>query len=136
MRKQVIFLVEIGWHGMREFSLFLKGKGIFSTIIIKGRVSPDILNIITKYPQIEIISIKRNFFRIYTFFKIIKEKLIGNLKCVVVSKDRTKEWVGKIGRITDFKTFTLIEENGSYKLLNEKGKEVEKEKVLEWLESC
>lgn len=115
---------------MREFSLFLKGKGIFSTIIIKGCVAPKILNIITRYPQIKIISIGKNFFRIYAFFKVNKEKLTGNLRCVVVSKDRTKRWVSKIGQVLNYRTITLIEEDESYKFIDENGKEERKEDII------
>lgn len=112
---------------MRELSLFLQERGFSIWTLIKGRISREIMDVITKYPGINLIWIRRKLFRLLALWEILKGKFFGDLKCVVVSKGRTQRWVGWVGRLLKFETLLLVEEDGGYRLIAPDGVEVDRE---------
>jgi hypothetical protein len=92
--RKVLFIVEVGWKGIREVSLTVLKNNLSVNILIKGAVDKKVLEIITRpSDKYRVRSIPRWFFRIYLFFYLIGNKMTGGLRGVVVSKARTRDWV-------------------------------------------
>lgn len=123
-------MVEVGWRGMRELSLFLRERGFSIWTLIKGCVSREIMDVITRYPEINLIWIRRKLFRLLALWVILKGKFFGDLRCVVVSKERTRRWVGWVGRLLKFETLLLLEEDEGYRLIASDGVKVDKEWLI------
>ena len=112
----ILFLVERGWRGPRELALTLARQHVVSQIIIKGKVPDDVLEIITPRAGIAVISIHRWYFKLAIMWYIIRLKLFGRLKCVVVNKERTLRWVRLFARIMGCETVLLNERNEEIEL--------------------
>lgn len=95
--KKAILISEVGWRGIREFSLKLLKNGVEVDVIIKGRVNKEVFAIITKPHGLNIYAISRWFFKVYLFFYILWHKILGNLTMIVVTKERTKDWIKGFG---------------------------------------
>lgn len=109
MRRCVICTAESGWRGTREISIFLAHSGIYVEVIIKGFVEKEILDLITKYDFINIISVRKKFFRPYILWRILKQRITEGLRCVITDKPRTQRWINKLGSILRFRAFGVVE---------------------------
>ncbi|GEM_PF-1606841 len=112
---QVIFLVERGWRGARELAITLARQHLTSWLIIKGDVPPDVLEIITPRAGIKVSAFSKWYFKLFVAFIIFWHRIFGRLKCVVVNKDRTLNWMSVLTRLLGCQTV----------LLNEVGTEIE-----------
>jgi hypothetical protein len=113
-KKRLICAVEVGWRGIREYSLARAKEGIFVDILIKGLLDKEILEMITKHKLIRLRPMRRNFFRIALFLNILLAKIFADLQAVVVTKNRTKDWVSSLGCLLNFKTLLLVETANGY----------------------
>jgi len=95
--KKAALISEVGWKGMREFSLSLLKSGFLVDVIIKGSVDKEVLEIITMREGLRIRAIPKIFFRPYLFFYLLLHRIANDLKIVAVSKEETKNWVKRFG---------------------------------------
>lgn len=110
---KTLFVVEVGWKGMREASLAYLKDGFSTDIVIKGKVDKEVLNVITRPDNnYRIRAIPRWFFRIYLSFYLLWQRILGNLEVVIASKERTRGWIKGFG--IDAKL--LIEKDAGYEL--------------------
>ncbi len=114
----IICAVEIGWRGVREYSIIKAAEGKFVENLIKGLLQKEVLNAITKYELIKLIPTKQIFFRAFLFIRVLRAKLFNNLETVVVTKKRTFNWINKLGRLLKFNTRLLVESDPGYRLYN------------------
>ncbi len=91
-----ISLVEKGWAGARRLSIGLSHKGVAVRHLVKGRIAPGFLGIITPYPEISIRGIPVQWYRLATWWTLlIWQFRQGNLHAVIVDNARTSDWVKK-----------------------------------------
>ena len=114
----IICAVDIGWRGVREYSIIKAAEGKFVENMVKGLPPKEVLNVITKYELIKLIPTKQIFFRAFLFIRVLRAKLFNNLETVVVTKKRTFNWINKLGRLLKFNTRLLVESDPGYRLYN------------------
>jgi hypothetical protein len=126
LQKRVVCLVETGWEGIRGLTLDLVKEGIASSCIIKGKLDNEVLEMITKYNQISLKSIRRSLFKVYIFMMFLKNFLLRNTICIVMDSKKNYHWVNKINKALRVKTILLVQDNLDYSLFNE-GRPIEYE---------
>ena len=87
----VLSLVERGWQAARECSLDLERRGIEVLHLIKGRVDPDVLALITPVPNSRLMSIPRTLFWCVAWSCWLWLLLRGRLRIVLVDNQRSLE---------------------------------------------
>lgn len=100
---------------MRELAITLARQHIACHLVIKGKVPADVLEVITPRAGISIASCGRWYFKPFIVFLIMRERLAGSLRCVIVNKERTLRWVSFTTKIVGCETV----------LLNERGEDIE-----------
>ena len=126
LRKRLVGLVEPGWEGIRKLTISLANEKIPSVCIIKGKLEKEILEMITKYDEISLKSIKRGIFKLYIFVMFLKNFLLQNTICIVMDNKKNYPWVRAINRIFGIKTILLVEKGHDYTLFSdERPKDIE-----------
>lgn len=110
-----VLAVEDGWQGMRELSLTLAQAGRPVDVLIKGRVAPDVLGMVTRPPGMRILSVARPWFR----WRLLAHCLGLSWGCRPVqviaqrrdhpSKEQTRQWLERLRWIVPLRIF-LFEE--------------------------
>lgn len=95
--KKAMLISEVGWRGLRELSLELLKNGLAVDIIIKGTVKKEVLEVITKPDGLRICAISKWLFNVYLFCYLLQHKMSGDLERIVVTKERTKNWIKGLG---------------------------------------
>lgn len=97
----VLSLVERGWQAARERSLDLQRDDVEVLHLIKGRVDPGVLALVTPYPRIRVVSIPRRWFRLLAWGWLLRLTAQGVLQAVMVDNEkslgRLRGWVRLIG---------------------------------------
>lgn len=120
-QKQVVCLAETGWAGIRDLTITLARKRICSTCIIKGKLSREILAIITQYSEISLIPIRRAIYKLFICIVVVKNFLLKSAICLVMDSRKNYPWVSKINSIFGIKTIFLEEKGQTFNLfLNNK----------------
>lgn len=95
-------LVEKGWAGARRLSMELSYKGTAVRHLVKGRIAPEFLSVITPYPGISIRGIPVRWYRIATWGTLLSWQFRPDLHAVIVDNSRTADWVAKtFPKLTD-----------------------------------
>ena len=118
-KPQVLSLVENGWRGARQCSLWLSSKGIPVTHLIKGRLSADIRALIRPYPNIYLKDTDRWIFRPLLALHLVGMTLFGGVHAVLVDQPRTLRQVRRWCRRWGIPIFLIEELPGSYQLWRE-----------------
>lgn len=125
LRKRVICLVEPGWEGIRKLTIALANEKIPSVCIIKGKLEKEVLEMITKYDQISLKSIRRGIFKLYIFILFFGNFLLQNTICIVMDSKKNYAWVNMINKTLGIKTILLVQEGRDYTLfLDEKPQDI------------
>jgi len=101
MRKRYILVCEKGWRGIRELSLDLAGKGIPSTVLIKGAASKDVQNMITGRKEIKNVFIPERIFALVLFTRIIGALILSPRRkaAIFLSKEKTYKRLEALKRV-------------------------------------
>ena len=108
MNNRLLIASEAGWGGARRLAIELAEKDIRVDILIKSRVSKEVLDIITPRKALKIKPIPRQFFRLRLFLEIIMRRH----KVIVATKKKTTIQISKTG----MKTVLLLENNNEFTL--------------------
>lgn len=102
-RIEALSIVERGWRGARECSLWLNERAIPVLHLIKGSLSAQVQAMIQPYPHIHLCSVPRLIFRVWMWGAICRETLAGRLRWVLIDHERTFRelaWWCRIFRVT------------------------------------
>lgn len=116
LRKRVICLVEPGWEGIRKLTITLANEEIPSVCVIKGKLEKEVLEMITKYNEISLKSIRRGIFKLYIFVMFLRNFLLQNTICIVMDNKKNYHWVSAINKVLGIKTILLVEKEHDYAL--------------------
>lgn len=90
-RTLIISLVERGWQMARERSLELREQGVDVRHLIKGRVPPEVLSLVTPHPTIRLMSVPRPWFWPWVFVQVMWARGRRVLQEIWVDNDRTQQ---------------------------------------------
>jgi hypothetical protein len=116
----VLSLVEDGWRGARQCSLDLKGQGVEIVHLMKGRLDPQVRDLIQPSPHIRIVSAPRRWFRFKAWGMLAGLSLRGRLRWVLADRRRTLSgilWWCRVWRVTPVRVCQT--EQGYQLLVNE-----------------
>ena len=89
----VLSLVEDGWQSARMLSIALVSQlGLETRHYIKGRVDPAVLEMITPYAGIHLVSIPRRWFPVVCWWLLLWGCLRHRWRLIVVDRQRTHRW--------------------------------------------
>ena len=93
MSKRYILVSEKGWHVIRQLSLDLADKGLFSTVLIRGMADRAVRDMITKRREINNVFIPGKIFTPFLFMYVLSGLMLSRRNKVVIflSKDKTFE---------------------------------------------
>ena len=105
-QKRIIIISEAGWQGVRQLSIELSKHGIAATILIKGKLNRDEVNMITKYKGIKNIFIPQKLFMVIMLMRVLSSVIF--LKPVVIfsTKEKTEKTLLGLGKY--FKNIYLL----------------------------
>ena len=130
---QVVFLVERGWRGARELAMKLARQHLTCRLIIKGKVPSDVLEIITPRAGITVTSYPKWYFKPFVAGLILWYRVFGQLKCVIVNKDRTLWWMALLTRLIGCQTVLLNEVGEDIELSNYQHQTIRPEDLASFL---
>ena len=116
LQKRVVCLVEPGWEGIRKLTIALANEKVLSICIIKGKLEKEVLEIITKYDEISLKSIRRGIFKLYIFVMFLRNFLLQNTLCIVMDSRKNYPWISRINRVLGIRTILLVEKEHDYAL--------------------
>ena len=119
-------MVEPGWEGIRKLTIALAKEKVPSICIIKGKLEKEVLEMLTKYDEISLKSIRRGIFKFYIFVMFFRNFLLQNTICIVMDNKKNYHWVSAINRVLGIKTILLVEKGHDYALfLDERSQDIE-----------
>ena len=92
--RRAISLVEKGWAGARRYSIELVGQGMLVEHVVRGQLSAAVLEIITPYPGMRIVSYSRRWYRVMTWWWLASSVYRRRRTMVIVDNPRAAQWVG------------------------------------------
>ena len=106
IRKRVIIVSEAGWQGARQLSIELSKHGVTATMLIKGKLNRDEVNMITKYKGIKNIFIPQKLFIVIMLICVLSSVIF--LKPIVIfgTKEKTEKTLLGLGKY--FKNIYLL----------------------------
>ena len=123
-----ILAVEHGWQGMRELSLELARLGMAVEVLIKGRVAPDVLAMITRPDGMRITPVGRPWFRWRLMLSCALAAGRSSPIYAVThrrdapSHERTRQWLERLGRMIPVRILLLEEGAAGTRLLELDGR--------------
>jgi hypothetical protein len=104
---RALLVSETGWRGIKEFASSLVESSFHADIVIKGGVEREVLEVISRPEGVRIRAVPRPLFIAHLFFYILwNAHVMKRLKMVIVSKEKTGEWVRLLGVETKLLTET------------------------------
>ena len=88
---EALFLVERGWHALRECSLDAGRRGIAVTYLIKGSLSPGVRAMIRLIPLMRAVDVPRSWFYVAVWWRLLAGALGGRVRWVVTDDERTPD---------------------------------------------
>jgi hypothetical protein len=117
-RHYIICGVERGWKGMRQFALAMTEKGYHVDLMLREKLPPDLLKIISHRPGIHIVSCNKKVFPFQFAAKAIGEVLFGKVVWLVFNRqERVKKnkWLCQLVRA---ECLVLEEDGNDYRLFS------------------
>lgn len=108
----MICAVERGWKGMRQFALEMQEEGYHVDLILREKVPPEILKIISPRNGIEIVPCGKKIFPFFFAAKVIQRVLFGKVSRLVFnrhSRVKKNNWLRRFVRAECL----LLEEKGN-----------------------
>lgn len=131
-----VLAVDYGWQGMRELSLALSRLGLPVDVLIKGRVEPDVLAIITRPANMRILVVGRLWFRLRLLGHCLAARAHDRLVVVIQwretsSQRRTRRWVEWLQRVAPLTLYLFQESKQGNRLLRQDGTPVSPESLAQ-----
>jgi hypothetical protein len=142
---KAILAVEHGWQGMRELSLMLARSGFAVDVIIKGKVAPEVLAMVTCPSGMRVVSVSRTWFR----WRLLAHGALATWSTRPVyvithrrdepSQERTHRWLERLRRLSPYTILLLEEGPHGTRLMNVEGRPIEVgqlEDTIRWFGSA
>ena len=113
--KRCIILVTENWTGVRQLALDLQAKGIAVDLLIQERVSPDVLEVISPKPLIQIKSWGRGIFSWLALLWVLSSGKWKKTK-IVVTDHKNYGRYRRLEVLLGHKTVLLRMKKGKYTL--------------------
>ena len=95
----VLSFVEDGWQSARMLSIALvRELGLETRHYIKGRVDPCVLEMVTPYAGMRLISIPRRWFPMVCWWLLVWGCLRRRWCLIVVDRQRTHRWAQRVAQ--------------------------------------
>ena len=107
--------VEDGWRGVREFSLAAAREGLGVVVLIRDRLEPEVLALITTPPQMRVSAVSRTWFRVRLVWEVLRAAVGGRLRWVIVTRARTRRWLTPVAARCRAEVWQLIEDVDGYR---------------------
>lgn len=97
-RKRIVSVVERGWRGARECANAANAAGAPVIHLIKGRISPQVREMIGPTPQQQVVAWPRPLFYLGLWCWLVPRALLGRVRWVLVDHERTYRGLSRWGR--------------------------------------
>lgn len=114
-----VSLVEKGWAAARQASIALAKSGIPVRHWVKGKLSRNLLDVLTPYPGIKITGVAPWIYRVVTGMVLAASLCRGKRLKILVDNERTRQWVSRcFPALKDSVILVLENADGSPRLLD------------------
>lgn len=115
--RRALSLVDRGWAGARACSLALaREPDIRVTHLIRGRLAPEVLGIITPHPMIRLADAPKRWYSLWLAATLAREALTGQLRWVFFDHERRwarlRPLIERLGAVP----VLIIERGAAYEL--------------------
>ncbi|GEM_PF-6970335 len=117
----ILCAVERGWKGMRQFALIMAEKGYHVDLILREKLSPELLKIISLRSGIQIIPCGKKIFPFRFAAKVIGRVLFHKVKWLVFNRHERLKKNERLCRLAAAESLILEEKGNRYHILSEGG---------------
>lgn len=114
----VLSLIERGWQGPRECSRRLGRRGITVVQVVKGRLPPDIDDLVPPEPWLRLTGISRTWFRTGAWLRLALWAPSGRLRWLITDHERTLRELRPWCRAMHVRPLLIRETMEGYELLD------------------
>ena len=93
VRGDIISMVEKGWGGARRVSIELTRQGIGVHHVVRGRLAPELIAVLTPYAGMRITGLPVRWYRPALWAMLVWRKLRGRPVLVLVDNERAEGWI-------------------------------------------
>ncbi len=112
----VLSLVEHGWQAARECSLALECHGVRVVHLVKGSLDRRLRQLIIPHPTIQLIDVSRALFWPAVYGTLVRWRVQGQLRLVLVDNDRTRQRLRRWARWLGLELLKVTQGSDGYEL--------------------
>ena len=92
---RVLSLVEKGWAGARQLSIHLARAEGEVEHLVRGRISRDVLAVMTPHPGMRIRGIPRQWYKVIVWIRLFVAQRLRQPSLILIDNERTAQWIDR-----------------------------------------